>query len=81
MINSVEYIGFVATVFILLSFMLDGTRLRVVNSVGAALWFIYGIFTNGYSIMFLNLCVVLIHAYKLWKESKEKENERRRVVR
>jgi|SaaInl5LU_22_DNA_1037371.scaffolds.fasta_scaffold04713_4 hypothetical protein len=71
MIESVEYIGFVATVFILASFVMDGTKLRVVNSVGAALWFLYGIFTNGYSIMFLNLCVILIHIFKLWKSSKK----------
>ena len=71
MIESVEYIGFVATVFILLSFVMDGNKLRVVNSIGALLWFLYGIITNGYSIMFLNLCVILIHIFKLWKSSKK----------
>ena len=69
--ESIEYLGFVATVFILLSFLMDGNKLRVVNSIGAALWFIYAIFTNGYSIMFLNICVILIHSYKLWKSSKK----------
>jgi hypothetical protein len=69
--ESIEYLGFVATVFILLSFVMDGNRLRVVNSVGAGLWLIYGIYTNGYSIMFLNLCVILIHIFKLWKSSKK----------
>ena len=69
--ESIEYLGFIATAFILASFVMDGNKLRVVNSIGAALWFIYAIFTNGYSIMFLNLCVILIHIFKLWKSSKK----------
>lgn len=69
--ETVEYLGFVATAFILLSFVMDGNKLRVVNSIGAALWFLYGIITNGYSIVFLNFCVILIHVMKLWKSSKK----------
>ena len=68
--ESVEYIGFIATAFILLSFVLDGNKLRIVNSIGAGIWFIYAVITNGYSIMFLNICVILIHLFKLWKSSK-----------
>ena len=69
--ESVEYIGFIATAFILLSFVLDGNKLRIVNSIGAGIWFIYAVITNGYSIMFLNICVILIHLFKLWKSSKK----------
>ena len=67
--ESIEYLGFVATLFILASFVMDGNKLRVVNSVGALLWFVYGMFTDGYSIMFLNMCVILIHIVKLWKKT------------
>ena len=63
--EAVEYLGFVATAFILASFLLDGNKLRLINSIGAILWFVYGIITMSASIMFLNLCVVLIHLYKL----------------
>lgn len=76
--ESVEYIGFLATAFILLSFILDGIQLRIINSIGAGLWLLYGIMIDGYSIIFLNVCVILIHAYKLWKNYKV--NERKRVV-
>jgi len=69
--ESIEYLGFVATLFILASFVMDGNKLRVVNSMGALLWFVYGMFTDGYSIMFLNMCVILIHIVKLWKSSKK----------
>jgi hypothetical protein len=69
--ESVEYIGFLATAFVLLSFLMEGNRLRVINSVGATLWLIYGIITNGYSIIVLNLFVILIHLFKLWKSSKK----------
>ena len=65
--ESVEYIGFLATAFILLSFVLDGIQLRIINSIGAGLWLLYGIMIGGYSIIFLNICVILIHIFKLWK--------------
>ena len=63
--EAVEYLGFIATAFILASFLLDGNKLSLINSIGAILWFVYGIITMSASIMFLNLCVVLIHLYKL----------------
>ena len=69
--ESVEYIGFIATAFILLSFVMDGIRLRVINTIGATLWLSYGIITNGYSIIVLNFLVILIHLFKLWKSSKK----------
>jgi hypothetical protein len=69
--ESVEYIGFIATAFILLSFVMDGIKLRVINTIGATLWLAYGIITNGYSIIVLNFLVILIHLFKLWKSSKK----------
>mgnify|MGYP000848525414 CR=1 FL=1 len=69
--ESVEYIGFIATAFILLSFVMDGIKLRVINTIGATLWLSYGIITNGYSIVVLNFFVILIHLFKLWKNSKK----------
>lgn len=73
--QSVEIIGWVATLFILLSFLYDGNKLRYINIVGASLWFVYGLIELSYSIMFLNLCVVLIHIYKLLKpKNKEQKN-------
>lgn len=65
--ESVEYLGFVATAFVLLSFTLDGNLLRWVNSIGALLWLVYGIFVGSYSIMFLNFCAMGIHMVKLLK--------------
>jgi hypothetical protein len=43
--EAVEYLGFIATAFILASFLLDGNKLRLINSIGAILWFVYGIIT------------------------------------
>ena len=67
----VEYIGFVATAFILLSFLMEGNRLRVVNTIGAFLWLVYGVIIGGYSIIVLNFCVIVIHLFKLWKSLKK----------
>jgi len=75
--QSVEIIGWVATAFILLSFLYDGNKLRYINIVGASLWFMYGLIELSYSIMFLNLCVVLIHIYKLIKSKNNKNGNRK----
>ena len=75
--QSVEIIGWVATIFILLSFLYDGNKLRYINIVGASLWLVYGLIELSYSIMFLNLCVVLIHIYKLIKSKNNKNGNRK----
>ena len=75
--ESVEIIGWVATAFILLSFLYDGNKLRYINILGASLWFVYGLIGLSYSIMFLNLCVVLIHIYKLIKSKNNKNGNRK----
>lgn len=69
----VELIGYIATVFILASFATsDLKRLRVLNSIGAILWIVYGVIQGAQSIMVANIIILGLQIYKCNKENNEK---------
>jgi len=63
--ENIELIGWIASGIILFSFLFDGIKLRLINSVGAGLWLVWGVARESGSIMFLNGCILCIHIYKL----------------
>lgn len=61
-----EILGTLASIIVLISFLMKGEfKIRVVNIFGAICFVIYGIMINAFSVWFLNGALVLIHAYKL----------------
>jgi hypothetical protein len=55
-------ISFIAIAFVLGSFLATKmATLRLLNLVGAALWFAYGLLIDDGAIMFLNAVITLIH--------------------
>ena len=64
-----------ATFFVLISFLFDGKKLRWVNMGGALLWSLWGIMVGEGAVIFLNLCIIVIHAWKLIQLSKEKKGK------
>lgn len=59
-----EVIGWIATVFIILSFIQkDMLRLRLLSLVGALFWTAYGLLLGSWSIVFLNVVVGIIQVY------------------
>jgi uncharacterized protein with PQ loop repeat len=68
---SYEIIGTLASVIVLLSFVVSGEkRIRVINIFGAALFVVYGVFIGAFSVWFLNAALLVIHAHKLRKAEK-----------
>ena len=64
--SMVEIIGIIATLFILLAFSLNDKKLiRLVDSIGALLFVIYGILINSLSVWLLNICLIIINLYKI----------------
>ena len=62
----VEVLGIVATLFILAAFSLNDKKLiRLVDSMGALLFVIYGILINSLSVWLLNICLIIINLYKI----------------
>ena len=64
--SMVEILGIVATLFILAAFSLNDKKLiRLVDSIGALLFVIYGILINSLSVWLLNICLIIINLYKI----------------
>lgn len=63
-----EIIGTIATVFVLISFLMNNEKsIRLINIVGAIIFVIYAYLSKATSVLLLNTCLILIHIYKLYK--------------
>jgi hypothetical protein len=63
-----EIIGWIATVFIIISFLQkDIIKLRLFSLVGAILWTLYGLIGQSWSIVFLNVMIILIQVFWIVK--------------
>ena len=66
---NIEWIGVVASLLVLCSFLLKGEKqIRRVNILGALTFVIYGTLIKAFSVYFLNGVLILIHIYKLNKK-------------
>ena len=66
----VEYIGYIASAFVLLSFVMKNiTTLRMVNIVGCSFFIAYGLLLPGVSWPFVitNVAIVLVNTFYLLK--------------
>lgn len=72
---NVELIGIIATLFIVIAFSQDGEfKIRVLDSIGAALFILYGSLIHSFSTILLNVILVIIQVVKLIKIRRD-ENE------
>lgn len=63
-----EVLGVLASLIVLLSFVMNGeSKIRIINIVGALLFVIYGLLINAFSVWFLNGALLIVHIYKLIK--------------
>lgn len=66
--NMIEILGYVAMVLVAGSFLLkDVVKLRLVNSVGAVCFVIYGLLIGSVPVAGLNIFVVCVNAYYIMK--------------
>lgn len=64
-----EYIGTLASIIVLISFLMTSEKkIRIVNIVGALLFVVYGLCIGAFSVWFLNGTLVLVHFKKLLKK-------------
>ena len=72
--NILEVISWIATGFIIVSFLInDILWLRAVSMLGAMFWFIYAVFTNQPSLLFLNGVLIVIQIWKILGLMKNKK--------
>lgn len=68
---SYEVLGTIASVIVLISFLMkDEKGIRRVNIVGALVFTIYGLGIGAFSVWFLNGALFIIHIYRLYKISR-----------
>lgn len=64
--NYTEYIGYVATIFLMISFLLkDMKKLRMVNTVACLFFIVYGYYINSIPIMLSNAFISCVNLYYL----------------
>lgn len=64
-------IGYIASVFVLVSFTMKDIRtLRIINSIGCALFIIYGVLLLSIPVIITNVSIVGINIFYLLKTNK-----------
>ena len=60
-INTTEIVGYLASLFVLLSFLnKDLRKLRIVNSVGCALFVTYGVLLGSIPVIITNVAILFV---------------------
>lgn len=66
-INPTEIVGYLASLFVLLSFLnKDLRKLRIVNSVGCALFVTYGVLLGSIPVIITNVAILFVNGYYLF---------------
>jgi hypothetical protein len=64
-----EILGTIASVIVLFSFIAtEEKRIRIINIFGAALFVVYGLLINAFSVWLLNGILILVHSWYLFKD-------------
>lgn len=64
----IEWVGYLASILIAISmFMKDIVKLRFINLVGSLLFVFYGFIIKAYPVAILNLIIVFVNIYYLYK--------------
>ena len=73
-ISYIEWIGYLASFFLLLSFLMRNiTTLRYINSLGCLLFVAYGLLLDSWPITITNGAIILINIYYLFINRKKSE--------
>tara|TARA_B110000093_G_scaffold70731_1_gene76885 strand:+ start:292 stop:528 length:237 start_codon:yes stop_codon:yes gene_type:complete len=77
MSNVYEVLSWVATLMIIISFLIENMLwLRVVSLVGSILWVTYAIATDQLSLVVLNGTLIIIQIWKIFKLIKINKNSK-----
>jgi hypothetical protein len=67
-----EIFGYIGTALILTSFLIEDVfKLRLVNTIGAVFWIIYGVGISATPTIVVNSCVIFIHLTWFYRHRKE----------
>ena len=64
----IEIVGYVGSALVLISFLMSSViKLRIVNLIGSLIFAIYALIIKSYPTAIMNICLVCINLYYLWK--------------
>jgi len=70
-----EWIGYAASIFIVLSFIVNNVKsIRVINMIGCLCFVIYGIYFEAWPVVIPNAILVFIQLYFLFFKDNKKTN-------
>lgn len=70
-VSLTEWVGYAASLGVLVSFLMKDIKvLRIVNSVGCALFVAYGLMLGSIPIIVTNVAILFVNAYYLLKKEK-----------
>ncbi len=73
----IEAVGYLGSALVLVSFLMASVvKLRVVNAVGSTIFAVYALIIHSYPTAVMNICLVLINFYYLWKLRNSEPNYR-----
>ena len=66
--NYIEYIGYAASFFIVVSFLIHNNirLLRIINGIGCILFVIYGYYIDSWPVIIPNVFIFLVQIYYLF---------------
>ncbi len=71
-ISGTEWVGYLASLFVLLSFLMRNIiTLRYVNSIGCLFFVAYGILLESWPVIITNVAIVCVNVYYLFIKKKE----------
>jgi hypothetical protein len=76
--QNIEILGYVASIFILASFITEKIIvLRSLSSIGSSIFLIYGIYQGQSSVIFINASILIINIVYIIKEIRKRKNEQK----
>ena len=73
----IEAIGYLGSALVLVSFLMTSVvKLRVVNAIGSTIFAVYALIIRSYPTALMNVCLLLINLYFLWKLRNKAPNYR-----
>ena len=70
----IEVMGYIGSALVLISFLMTSVvKLRLVNSIGGVISTVYSIIVRAYPIAVMNICLVIINFYFLYRMRKTEE--------
>ena len=71
----IDYIGYAASLFVLLSFFMKKiATLRMINIVGCSFFIAYGLLIDSIPVIITNVAIVLVNSYYLMQYYRQQGN-------